>query len=531
MVRSPLCLAVDLGTGGPKVGLVTLDGTMVAQTHRSVSTTYSDDGGATQDAALWWELIRSSIGDLFGQDPSWPTAVRAVAVTGQWASTVPVDERGVPTGPCLTWQDRRGGRYVRARIGGPVAGYRPQALATWIRHAAGVPSLAGADPIGHLLYLERAAPEQLARTRWCLEPVDYLTMCFTGEASASHASMQGAWLTDARALGSYRYDQVLLDLSGLSDERLAPLHPIGSIVGTVRPTVADDLGLSRDVVVITGLPDLQSAALGAGATTPLAAHLALSTTSWISCPVAKKKTDALHSIATVPGLTNDSYLVADNQETGARALEWLRTVVGAGGPPMSFDALCDLAARAPLGSGGVAFMPWLAGERSPVDDHGARGSFTNLSVTTDAAEVVRSVLEGVAYNTRWLLQAVERFTGHRLAPLRMVGGGAQSDVWCQIYADVLDRPVEQLPDPRFAQLRGMALMAGVALGEHRLDEVDRLVPTGRRFDPVPDHVDRYRQRAEELPLLYRALRRHRRKLARQASPDPRAPRASARWPR
>jgi xylulokinase len=160
-------------------------------------------------------------------------------------------------------------------------------------------------------------------------------------------------------------------------------------------------------------------------------------------------------------------------------------VVGAGGPPMSFDALCDLAARAPLGSGGVAFMPWLAGERSPVDDHGARGSFTNLSVTTDAAEVVRSVLEGVAYNTRWLLQAVERFTGHRLAPLRMVGGGAQSDVWCQIYADVLDRPVEQLPDPRFAQLRGMALMAGVALGEHRLDEVDRLVPTGRRFDPVP----------------------------------------------
>jgi xylulokinase len=280
--------------------------------------------------------------------------------------------------------------------------------------------------------------------------------------------------------------------------------------------VATDLGLRDGVVVITGLPDLQSAALGAGATGRLATHLALSTTSWISCPVAGKKTDALRSIATVPGLTNDSYLVADNQETGARSLDWLRSVLAAGGAPLPFDALCRLASGAPLGAGGVAFMPWLAGERSPVDDHGARGSFTNLSVTTDTAALVRSVLEGVAYNSRWLFRAVERFTGQVLAPLRMVGGGAKSDLWCQIYADVLDRPVERIPDPMYAQLRGMALMAGVALGEHRLDEVDELVPAGDRFTPIPAHVEQYRVRADELPVLFRSLRRHRRRVARRS---------------
>jgi xylulokinase len=97
----------------------------------------------------------------------------------------------------------------------------------------------------------------------------------------------------------------------------------------------------------------------------------------------------------------------------------------------------------------------------------------------------------------------------------MVGGGAQSDLWCQIYADVLDRAIHQVPDPMFAQLRGMALMAGVALGEHRLDDVDDIVPVARQFTPDPDNVERYRARAEELPMLYRTMRRHRRRVARR----------------
>jgi xylulokinase len=510
-----LCLAIDLGTGGPKVGLVTLDGRIVARTHRSTVTQFGPDGAAVQDADRWWELISASARTLLAEDPARASAVVAVAVTGQWASTVPVDAEGRPTGPCLTWQDQRGGPFVRDRIGGRLGGYRPAAVANWVRRTAGVPSLAGADPVGHLLYLQHAAPEQFERTRWCLEPVDYLTMRFTGRASATHASMQGAWLIDTRTLDHYGYDPVLLGYLGLTDEKLPPLVPIGSVIGTVQPGVADELGLGDAVVVITGLPDLQSAALGAGATSPLAAHLALSTTSWISCPVPAKKTDVLHMIATVPGLTNDSYLVADNQDTGAKSLEWLRTVVAPGAEPPSYDALTALAGTAPPGAGGVAFMPWLAGERSPVEDHAARGGFTNLSVTTGPADLARSVLEGVAFNSKWLLDSVERFAGRPLSPIRMVGGGAESDLWCQIYADVLDRRIERIPDPTYAQMRGMALMAGVALGEHRLDEVDGLVPAGRHFVPDRDNVAVYRSGPRQLSALFRAMRRHRRRTARR----------------
>jgi xylulokinase len=509
MTGTRLCLAIDLGTGGPKVGLVTLDGRIVARTHQTMVTEFGADGAAVQDATRWWALIGASARSLLAEDPSRASDVVAVAVTGQWASTVPVDVEGRPTGPCLTWQDQRGGPYVRDRIGGRLGGYRPAAIASWVRRTAGAPSLAGADPVGHLLYLKHAAPEQFERTRWCLEPVDYLTMCFTGRASASHASMQGAWLIDTRTLDRYSYDPVLLRYLGLTQEKLPPLAPIGSVIGTVQPSVAAQLGLGDEVVVITGLPDLQSAALGAGATRPLAAHLALSTTSWISCPVSAKKTDIFHMIATVPGLTNDSYLMADNQETGAKSLEWLRTVVGPRDAPLSYDALTALAGTAEPGAGGVAFMPWLAGERSPVEDHSARGGFTNLSVTTGAADLARSVLEGVAFNSKWLLGSVERFAGRPLSPIRMVGGGAESDLWCQIYADVLDRPIERVPDPTFAQMRGMALMAGAALGEHRLDEIDQLVPAGRLFPPDRANVAVYRSRAEELPALFRAMRRHR----------------------
>ena len=131
-------------------------------------------------------------------------------------------------------------------------------------------------------------------------------------------------------------------------------------------------------------------------------------------------------------------------------------------------------------------MPWLNGERSPVDDKVARAGWLNLSLRTDRAMLVRSVLEGVAYNSRWLLDAYEKFIKRPVPRIRILGGGAQSELWCQIYADVLGRPVEQVSDPRNAQLRGVALWARVCLGELRLEDVPALVPVPAAFEPSAD---------------------------------------------
>jgi xylulokinase len=502
MTDDDLCLSIDLGTGGPKIGLVSADGEVLAHEIHRVSTIFSSDGGAVQDAERWWTLICDATKRLLQNPQLKANRVKAVAVTGQYASTVPVDAQGIPTGPCLTWLDTRGFTHSQRAVGGPVQGYNPRKALRFIRKSAGAPSTSGADPIGQILYLTSEEPDLVARTAWFMEPVDYLTMRFTGVASATHASRLALWMTDTRHLSNYQYDPALLASIGLSSERLPPLLPFGTIIGTVTTQVAADLGFSSDTVVITGVPDLHAAALGSGATGLYDAHLALSTTSWISCPVPKKKTDVLHSIATVPGLTNDSYLVINNQETGARALEWFQGILAGTGVSMSFSDMTALAATSPPGANGVIFTPWLTGERSPVDDKKARAGFTNLSVTSTTADLIRAVLEGVAANSAWLLGYVEKFTGNTLSPMRLLGGGAQSDLWCQIYANTLGREVEQVHGPMTAQLRGAALLAFTSLGRLRLEEIATRCAPGRSFSPDGHAADHYGARRDELASLY-----------------------------
>ncbi len=516
-------LAVDLGSGGPKVGLVSLAGVVSWNDHIALTTRMLPGGGAVQDAEEWWRVIADAARRAMASGAVRPEQVVAVSCTGQWASTVPVAEDGRPVGDCVMWMDSRGAPHTRRAVGGPVSGYAPLALWRWVRHTGGAPSTSGADPIGHMLYLEHDQPAVAQRARWYLEPVDYLSMRFTGVAAASPASMTAAWLTDNRHPERLVYDNALVRRAGVPADKLPPLVATGSIVGEVKAEVADELGLPGGVVVVTGTPDLHSAAVGSGAVLDYQTHLVISTTSWISCPVPMKKTDVTHQIASVPGLAPGRYLIADNHDTGGLCLQWLRdNIIGPAdglfeshsfdphsldphpGPALGFDALTALAASVPAGSGDVVFTPWLAGERSPVDDRRARAGFHNLSLTATRAHLVRSVLEGVAYNSRWLFDSVERFAKRRLDPLRVIGGGAASNLWCQIHADVLGRTMERVAEPVRANLRGAAIFAAIALGEVALEEVDGLVGVDARFEPDAVDAATYDRLFAEFPKLYRS---------------------------
>ena len=216
--------------------------------------------------------------------------------------------------------------------------------------------------------------------------------------------------------------------------------------------------------------------------------------------MTKKKTDVLHSIATMPGLDQDSYLIIDNHEIGAKALDWLAGALGVRSP-IDYDALVSEASDASPGSGKVIFTPWLAGERSPVERHDARGGFHNLSITTTRPDLVRAVLEGVAFNSKWLLDYVERFAGRSLGPLRLIGGGAKSPLWCQIHADVLGTPVDQVADPQLAQLKGTALLAFRSLGRIDDDGIGDLVAIERRYEPDEHAVEQLAPLYAEFPGL------------------------------
>jgi xylulokinase len=498
-----VAIVVDLGTGGPKVGFATLRGEVLWAEHHVLQTERLPDGGAEQDARAWWDLVTQAARRGIARGVCDRKQIAAVSVTGQWASTVPVDANGLPVGPALLWMDTRGGKLVRRRFGGPLAGYAPRTLWRYVRRSGGAPSLDGADPTGHKLYLREQRRDIWDATHYLLEPVDYLSMRFTGRAAASAASMIASWLCDIRDAAVTRYDPQLLDLAGITGEKLPPLHPFGTVVDEVAPAVAAELGLGAGIAVITGSPDLHSAAMGSGAIGDYEAHMTLSTTSWVSCPTPKKKTDVFHSIASVPGLTFDRYLMANSQETAGRAFEWLRDVLGAS----SYEELTALAATSEPGAGGVIFTPWLDGERAPVADRLARAGFHHLSLATTRADLVRAVLEGVALNFRWLLVSAEKFVGRRLDPLRIIGGGASSDLWCQIIADVVDRTIDQPDGALYCGLRGAGLLAGVALGEVERSVVRTLVPVRRTYCPDPTRRAVYDGAFTKISDLYAAQKR------------------------
>jgi xylulokinase len=241
------------------------------------------------------------------------------------------------------------------------------------------------------------------------------------------------------------------------------------------------------------------------------AHLYLGTSSWLVCHVPFRKTDLFHNLASVPSAIPGRYLLANEQEAAGVCLaelgSWLFPA-GAGAPPADpYAAMLALAAEVPAGSDGLIFTPWLNGERSPVDDRTVRGGFFNQSLGVTRGHLVRAVLEGVACNSRWLLTAVERFVGRRLEAVTAVGGGARSELWCQIQADVLGRVVRQAADPVLATARGAALQASVVLGHLGWEEVAATVPVARTFEPDPARRRVYDTLFPEFVNLYRSTRR------------------------
>jgi xylulokinase len=515
---TPHVLAVDLGTGGPKVAVLAATGRIVAHAFQAVGIELTDDGGAEQSPQAWWDAIVASARRALADSGVAPGDVVGVGCTSQWSGTVAVDDGGSALGPAITWMDSRGARAVRETVRGAlnVQGYSAPKLARWVRRTGGIPSLSGKDPVGHIHFLRQQRPDVYAAAAVFLEPVDYLNLRLTGLARASHDSITLHWVTDNRDINAIAYDESVIGLAGLERAKLPDLVPTGSVLGGVTPAAAAELGLLPGTPVVAGTGDLHSAAVGSGAVADFAGHLYIGTSSWISCHVPFKKTDPLTNIASIPSGIPGRYLVADEHETGGACLTWLRDnmlfpddalTVGspdpAGAPPSGFfGTLNDVAASVPVGSHGVLFTPWLNGERSPVDDHTIRGGFHNISLSSTRADMVRAVFEGVALNSAWLLGAVEKYCKRPFGSLAFVGGGANSDLWSQIHADATGRTIRQIDDPVLANVHGAGLLTLLALGHLAVADIPGTVTVKATYEPDPDAGKVYAALLKEFVNLY-----------------------------
>ena len=521
-------LAVDLGTGGPKVALVAVDGTITDSEVGRTNLLLGPGGRAEQDPDDWWRSITAAVQRMMGRAAVPAEAIAVVSVTSHWSGTVAVDANGHPLMNAIMWMDSRGSRHIREVTGGPlrISGYDVRKLRRFVSRAGGLPSHSGKDPTAHIGWIRHERPDVYHAAATFLEPADYLNLRLTGRTCSSYDCIALHWVADIRDPKAVHYDDDLLRLSGLDRDRLPELVPSASIVGGLRDQVAQEWGMRAGTPVATASGDVGSAVVGSGAVADYEGHIYVGTSSWLSCHVPWKRTDLLRNQTTLPSPLPGRYFVANEQETAGGCLAFLAErlrlrpdgVAADAGADEVYRALDALAAATPAGAGKVVFTPWLNGERSPVDDHTVRGGFHNMSLATTQGDLVRSVYEGTAYNARWLLDAVERFVRRRLPALTFIGGGARSAVWAQIHADVLNRTIRQVANPLMANVRGAAFIGFVALGLARSDDLAGRVPIAAEFTPDPGARDRYDELFAAFTDIYRRSRGLYRKL--NGSPGP-----------
>ncbi len=518
-------LAIDLGTSGPKVALVSAQGELIGSEFEETRLLLSPGGGAEQSPGEWWDAIQKATKRLLAKGLVSNDDIVAIASTGQWSGTVAVDEGGNALGNSVIWMDTRGATDINQIVDGPlkVEGYGLAKLMKWIQLTGGAPGKAGKDPIAHILYLKHEHPEIYQRTYKFLEPIDYIGLCLTGQLAASFNSITLYWLTDNRNIENVTYNDGLIKTSTIDRAKLPDLKPANAVLGLLRPEVAREWGLRENVQVLMGSPDVHSAAIGSGAVRDYETHLYIGTSSWLTCHVPFKKTDISHNLAALPSGIPGRYLLTNEQECAGVCLQFLRDNIlfhqdelSTGAKPSNTYQLFDqIAERTPAGSDKLIFTPWLYGERAPVDNHLVRGGFYNQSLNTTREHLVRAVFEGVAYNSRWLLKYVEQFNKRPVEIIHMVGGGAKSNIWCQIQADVLNRPIRQIKDPIEVNVRGAALLASATLGFLRYDEIGTRVPVANTYTPNPDHRKIYDELFNEFVAIYESNRKIYARLNRQ----------------
>jgi xylulokinase len=467
--REPAVLAIDLGTTEVKVGLVALDGRLLALARADYPTNVDPViGRAEQDPEAWWaaigraarELVASGVGDVV-----------AIGLDGHGPTLVAVDVAGRPTRPAIIWQDTRS-RAEQAELAAATG------LEGWA--LAGLPAA---------LWVERTEPPVAAATCWYLATWDFIAMRLTGRAATS--LVQGQPFPDAP----------MLEKLGLPGERVPPAVRAGSVLGELRDEVAAGLGLRPGIPVVAGIVDAWASFHGAGMTRPGDAMDPGGAAGgfgvyWDRPLVAP---GSFSTIAPLPGL----YSVGGAMAATGRALDWFRIDVLGGGVPI--DALLDEAGRTPAGADGVIFLPYLAGERSPLWDPTARGAFVGLSLQHGRGHLVRAIVEASALAIRHVADGILA-AGAEVTSMRVCGGPARSELWNQVKADVTGFEVE-VPAVLETAVAGSAILAATGIGAwpDLLSAIQGMTRVQRRLSPSPELRARYDRTFDAYRRLHPAI--------------------------
>lgn len=491
-------LAHDLGTTGDKATLFDVEGRLVASAFASYPTHYPRPGWAEHDPEEWWQAVCSSTRQLLAAVPEAAQGLRAVGFSAMMNGCLLVDAEGAVIRPSLIHADTRSTDQCH-RIAQQIGDERAYQV-TGNR-------IAPYFTLGKLAWLAEQEPEAIARARWCVQTKDYIAGRLTGVWGVTDHS--DASLTGCYALERRQWDAELVAASGFPARLLPEVQASATVIGTVTSEAAQETGMPTGLPVVLGGGDGACATAGAGAVQVGDAYHYLGGTSWVAAVTAGYRPDPTRRISAFYTLDPDQCVLYGTVQSAGTSVDWVRNLLGfdeQGGEADSFPALERLAASAPPGSRNLFFLPYLAGERSPIWNASARGVFFGLTAAHGRAEMARAVFEGVAYALGSNLGVLEELG---LAPdsLRVLGGGMRSPLWRSILAAVYNRPLRLLARLSEATSCGAAMAAavGVDLYPDYISAAPHFAPLADEEQPDPEAAAVYARATPFFRSLYPAL--------------------------
>lgn len=481
-------LGIDIGTSSCKTALFTPEGTVAASGGSEYPVSYPQRGWAEQDPETWWAGVCKAVRNMIAESGIPPEEICGIGVDGQSWSAIALDAHGKALCPTPIWTDTRCAalcREIRNEIpeedifglcGNPVQpGY------SWPK----------------ILWYRKERPEVFENTAKILQSNSYIVYRMTGALTQDVSQGYGLACFDMR---KGCWDREMQKRLGIPEGMLPEIAACHQIVGGVTREAALLTGLKEGTPVVAGGLDAACGTLGAGVVSPgqtqeqggQAGGMSVCLDSYASDP------RLILGFHVVPG----RWLLQGGTTGGGGALKWLRETMC---PDLSFEEMSAMAETVPAGSDGVTFLPYLAGERSPIWNPDAAGVFFGLSFGTGRAHLIRACMEGVAYSLRHNLETAEG-AGAKADSLRAMGGSANSRIWTQIKADVTGCRME-VPSSDTATTLGAAILAGVGTGVYESFEqaARQTVRVKRTQEPCSENREIYHRGYQVYRELYERL--------------------------
>jgi xylulokinase len=494
-------LAHDLGTSGNKATLFSSSGELVASSFTGYDTMYPHPGWAEQNQEDWWTATKKSTTDLLKKVPDAVRGIVAISFSGHMMCCSPVDGDGMPLYRGIIWSDQRAFRQrdrLKEIIGDDTA-YMKTGTVFVANYLA-----------AKILWIQEKHPDIYKKSYKFLQPKDYVVFLLTGNFVTDYSDASGTNLFDIR---KKEWSEDIISQIGIDVSKLPDPVPSTRVVGKLVKKAAAELGLPDGIPVVIGGGDGPCATVGAGASKPGTCYNIYGTSAWTSVTTDTPLYDPQKRTTIFNHLDENLYMGAGSMQSAGGSFEWLNgwigTVEGAFGEQMglsSYDILSLEAQKAPAGSNGVLFLPYLMGERSPYWDNEVRGAFLGLSRVAGRHQIVRSVLEGAVYHLKIILDIFEE-NGGPVDEVRLIGGGGRNRFLRSLMADIWGKPVVEMEHMEEATSLGAAIAGFVGVGlKKSIVEAESIIRKKSVLTPDPNNTELYKKMYEIFKEAYIVLK-------------------------